>query len=259
MKRCSYGSPVFGGILALESYLHRWLSIYQKHVDAFISPSIFLKDKLIEFGMDSEKIFVLPNFVRITDSGGKFNSFEPSVDGIYFGSLIPEKGVEVFIRSLVGLKNGTFRIVGEGYMRNVLETIVRDEIPAGGPSIKFVGHLDAEELRKEISISLMVIIPSIWYENAPMAVLEAFSQGKPVLGSRLGGIIELIKEGETGYLFQPGNPNDLREKMGFLLKDRAKAFEMGQKARMWVRMERAPERYYERLLEIYQKIGVKNV
>jgi len=257
MKRCSYGSAVFGGILALESYLHRWLSIYQKHVDAFISPSMFLKDKLIEFGMDSEKIFVLPNFVRITDRDRKCNSLGPSVDGIYFGSLIPEKGVEVFIRSLVGLKNGTFRIVGEGYMRNVLETIVRDEIPAGGPSIKFAGHLDAEELRKEISISLMVIIPSIWYENAPMAVLEAFSQGKPVLGSRLGGIIELIKDGETGYLFQPGNPDDLREKMVLLLKDRSKTFEMGQKARMWVEKERAPERYYERLLEIYQKIGAK--
>jgi glycosyltransferase involved in cell wall biosynthesis len=83
------------------------------------------------------------------------------------------------------------------------------------------------------------------------------SQGKPVLGSRLGGITELIKDGETGYLFQPGNPDDLREKMVLLLKDRSKTFEMGQKARMWVEKERAPERYYERLLAIYQKIGAK--
>lgn len=259
LKRCSYGSSVFGAALALESYLHRWLNIYQKHVDAFISPSNFLRDKLIEFGMDSEKISVLPNFVRIKDPDSTFNSSEQSVDGIYFGSLIPGKGVEVFIRSLVGIKNGTFRIVGEGNMRNVLEKIVRDEIPAGGPLIEFTGHLSAVELRKEISISLVVIIPSIWYENAPMAVLEAFSQGKPVLGSRLGGITELIKNGENGYLFQPGNADDLREKMLLLLEDRSKTFEMGQKARIWVKKERAPERYYERLLEIYQKIGVKNV
>jgi glycosyltransferase involved in cell wall biosynthesis len=259
LKRCSYSSATFGLVLALESYLHHWLNIYQKHVDAFISPSNFLKNKLIEFGVDSEKIFVLPNFVRIKDPDASFNSSEPSVDGIYFGSLIPEKGVEVFIRSVVGLKNGVFRIVGGGYLRNILGKMVNDEITKGGPSIEFVGHLGGERLRKEISNSLMVIVPSILYENAPMAVLEAFSQGKPVLGSRLGGISELIKDGENGYLFQPGNPDDLLEKMSFLLKDRSKAFEMGQKARMWVKKERAPEGYYERLLSIYQKVGVKNL
>jgi glycosyltransferase involved in cell wall biosynthesis len=257
LRRCSYRSVTFGLVLALESYLHR--NIYQRHVDAFITPSNFLRDKLIEFGIDSKKLFVLPNFVGIRNAETSFKSAEPIIDGLYFGSLIPEKGVEVFIRSLAGLKNGIFRIVGEGYMRNILEKIARDEIPVGGPSLEFTGHLGPEELKKEISISLMVIIPSIWYENAPMAVLEAFSQGKPVLGSRLGGITELIRDGETGYLFQPGNPDDLREKMRFLLRDRPKAFEMGQKGRMWVKSERNPETYYEHLLTIYQKVGVEKV
>lgn len=252
VKRCSHGSALFGTALALEAYFHHWLRIYPKYVDAFISPSIFLKNKLVEHGMDSNKIYILPNFVTSSDSE---MNLEPEVDGIYFGSLIPEKGVEVLIRSLIGLKEGKFRIVGDGPLKDNLKKIVKLEAKDYKITIEFTGHLKPDAVKKEVSKSLFVIVPSIWYENYPMSILEAFSNGKPVVGARIGGIPELIKDGEFGLLFQPGDAKDLREKIAILMGDRAKAIEMGQKAKKWVNTTRDPDHYYECLLGLYRKVG----
>lgn len=254
LKRCSYGSAVLGAGLALEAYVHHWLNIYQKYVDVFISPSYFLKNKLVEHGMSPKKIFVLPNFMRISNKNSP--PLTPVVDALYFGSLIPEKGVDVFIRSLRKLKGGRFQILGAGYMRDALERIAKDEVPQGGPTIEFVEHLDDIQLKKQISMSLMVIVPSKCYENAPMAILEAFSLGKPVVCSRIGGIPELISEGNTGVLFEPGNSESLYEKILELLSGRDKTLQMGRNAKQWVMKNRHPDLYFDQLMSLYNGAGV---
>lgn len=255
LRRCSHGSAVFSGVLALESYLHRRLNMYEKYIDAFIAPSKFMMDKLVEHGMDGRKIALLPNFIN---AGNSAAYLEPTIHGIYFGSLTAEKGVEVLIRSLTGLRGGRFKIIGDGYMKNILEKKVRKEVSSDGPSIEFTGHLAFEDLKREISRSVMVIAPSVWYENSPMTILEAFSQGKPVIGSRIGGIPELIKEGETGLLFEAGDSFGLREKILEMLANMDRAILMGKKARKWVKETRNPEDYFQGLMTIYDKIGVKS-
>ena len=254
LKRCTHGSAVFGAALALEAYIHRWINIYDKYIDAFICPSFFLKDKLVGQGIDPRKVFVLPNFVSLPNSDNYLN---PNIDGLYLGSLIPEKGVEVLIRSLSGLEGGRFKVIGDGYMKSFLKKIVREKVPSGGPSIEFTGHLNSQTLRKEISMTLMVIVPSVWYENSPMAILEAFAQGKPVIASRIGGIPEMVIEGETGLLFEPGNSFSLREKMSAMLSNRDRTIQMGKNAREWVRENRSPENYFRQLMSIYSKVGAR--
>lgn len=254
IKKCSHGSALFGAALALECYLHRYLGLYNKYIDAFIAPSNFMKEKLVEHGMDARKVFILPNFINIGNSG---NYLEPTIDGIFVGSLNREKGVEVLFRSLSRLRGGRFKIIGDGYMRNILERRMKDEIAPDGPSIEFTGHLNTESLKREISQSMMVIVPSLWYENSPMTILEAFAQGKPVIGSRIGGIPELVKEGETGLLFEAGNSLSLAEKIFEMLSNVDRTNEMGRNARRWVKENRNPENYYQRLMCIYDKIGVK--
>ncbi|MCF6153377.1 MAG: glycosyltransferase [Candidatus Kuenenia stuttgartiensis] len=114
-----------------------------------------------------------------------------------------------------------------------------------------LGYQKGDELYREIKKSKAVVLPSEWYENNPISVLEAFALGKPVIGARIGGIPELIKEKETGLLFEPGNSIDLREKIELLLSDDALCNKMGNSAKKLVEEEFNPEKHYQSLLKIY--------
>ena len=99
---------------------------------------------------------------------------------------------------------------------------------------------------------MFAILPSEWYENNPMSVLEAFALGKPVIGSRIGGIPELVKDNKTGLTFEPGNAEDLYSKMEYLINNKDKMVEMGRNARRYVEEEFNPEKYYQALIKVYQ-------
>jgi len=115
-----------------------------------------------------------------------------------------------------------------------------------------------EELFREIKKSIAVIIPSEWYENNPMAVIEAFALGKPVIGSRIAGIPELVKDDYTGLTFQTKNAFDLYLKMKFVLENPDKTKLMGQNARYFVLQELNSEKYYEKLIRIYEQVMQKH-
>ncbi len=109
-----------------------------------------------------------------------------------------------------------------------------------------------KELKEEIGKSAIVILPSEWYENYPNSVLEAFALGKPLIGSRIGGTPELVKENQTGLTFQPKNLYDLREKILYMLKNPDEIIRMGENGRKFVKEESEPQKYYEKLIKIYQ-------
>jgi glycosyltransferase involved in cell wall biosynthesis len=108
------------------------------------------------------------------------------------------------------------------------------------------------ELLEQIRDSAAVVLPSECYENNPRSVLEAFASGKPVIGSRIGGIPELVKDRETGLLFSPGDPRDLREKILGLLKRPDMVAEMGKNARRLIEEKLNPDEYYRGLTGIYE-------
>lgn len=228
----------------VEMYLHhRILHLYDK-IDLFISPSKFMKDLVREMGLKGQ-VRHLPNFIQIDKIRSSYSWEEESI--VYFGRLSNEKGLGTLIDAVKGL-NVEVKIMGEGPLRDLLISKVKNE---GIQNIHFLGYKIGEELNQEIRKSMFAILPSEWYENYPRSAMEAFALGKPVIGSRIGGIPELVRDGETGFVFEPGNVVDLREKILSLLENKNKIIEMGKRARVFVEEELNPDKYYHELMKIY--------
>lgn len=247
LRKCTKSSIIKSLVNTLEMYLHhRIIKIYNL-IDVFISPSRFLMKKVEEMGF-SGKIIYLPNFVNVENIQPSYNYEEESI--IYFGRISHEKGIETLIKAVKGLPIH-LKIIGEGPLKEYLISMVKNEQVN---NVDFLGYKKGEELEKEIKKSMFLVLPSECYENNPRTVIEAFALGKPVIGARIGGIPELVFDGETGYTFETGNAEDLREKILLLLKDSDKIIQMGKKARKFVEKNFNPEKHYKELMNIYLKV-----
>lgn len=253
-RRCIKGSFTKSILAALEMYFHHKLLDIYNNVDIFITPSLFLKDKLIEMGFKKD-ILYLPNFVN------RFNNVKDEIDNtedslVYFGRLSQEKGVAILLEAAKILQHRNylktrFKVIGDGPLKGMLEKKVETEMI---DNVQFFGYMQGEALYHEIKKSTVVVLPSEWYENNPLSVLEAFALGKPVLGARIGGIPELVKDNITGLTFESGNVDDLIEKITTLLTDSETLKSMGKNARLFVEQDFNADKYYQRLMEIYQSV-----
>jgi len=246
IKRCNRRSLLRSAVNVLEMYLHhRILHIYDL-VDVFISPSLFLKEKVQEMGFEGE-IHYLPNFIEPGKFLPCYDYGEKSL--VYFGRLSPEKGLFTLLEAVGGL-DMKLKIIGDGPLRKDLEMLVSQK---GLDNVSFLGYKGGEELKGEIQKAVAVVLPSRWYENSPRSIIEAFALGKPVIGSRIGGIPELVRDGETGLTFEPGNAQDLRAKIKEILTNPDRVVEMGKKARGFVEEELNAQKHYKALMEIYNR------
>jgi len=248
LTRCHKDSYLASAVYAAESYLCRFFLKYDS-VKLFIAPSQFLLNKHREFGYDAAKFVHIPNptgleSVRPSGHAGKYL--------LFFGRLSREKGVRTLIAAFRKTRTDMLLyIAGDGSDRAAVEKVAaqqRDE------RIRFMGFLTAEPLGKAIDSARAVILPSECYENAPMAILEAFSRGKPVIGANIGGIPEMIDDGVNGSLFEPGNAEDLQKKLElFLALPGERIREMGMAARLKVENEFSAAIHYKRLMQAYGK------
>jgi glycosyltransferase involved in cell wall biosynthesis len=244
--RCRDGSWAASFVSTFEMYLHHRLLHLYDLVDVFISPSRFLQGKLGEMGFRRE-VDYLPNFLDL--AAFALPDTPPEDVIVSFGRLSPEKGLETFIDALRGLPIRG-RIIGDGPLGARLREKARDR---GVENLSFAPHLPSERLREEVRKSLFAVVPSVYYDNSPMAILESFALGKPVVGARIGGIPEFVRDGETGLTFEPGNAADLRAKILQLLQDRPQIAAMGGRARRFVERSFSPDAHYEGLLRLYDK------
>ncbi len=232
-----------------ELYLHRILGIYNKNIDIIIAPSDFFRRKLVDHGISPSKIVTIPNFI---DTSLYEPCFEDRGYFLYFGRLESSKGIGTVVAAANNFKGrADLLIAGTGPMEKDLK---RAALAAGADNVKFLGQMTDAELARIVSGAVACIVPSVLYENCPYSVLESFALGKPVIASRIGGIPELVEEGRTGLLFEPGDETDLAQKMEMLLKDRGRAVEMGREARKKVEREYGPELHYERISAVYEKL-----
>lgn len=243
-NKCTMGSYPRSMLNAVEMYLHHKMMNIYDIIDIYIASSNFLKEKVIEMGLRG-KVVKLFNFVESAVYWPAFDWQEESV--IYVGRISREKGVKTMIDafSTIPLK---LKIVGDGTERAALEKYVAD---AGYGNIAFLGYRKGKELEGEIRKSMFAVAPSEWYENNPRAVIEAFAFGKPVVGSRIGGIPEMVIDGKTGLLFTPGDSGDLRSKVMSLIGNHDSIKRMGQQARSFLEEELDSEKHYNSLMQIY--------
>jgi len=254
-KKCIKNSRIqsWGGYLEAR-FQNDFLKIADK-IDVFLSPSLFMKRKAIEWGIDKEKIIHLPNFIE-KDFGKGITALDKKLPYfLYFGRLSHEKGVELLIKSFSEIKeqlpDWQLKIVGNGPERNKLENFAKGE-----KQIEFLGEKrgNSKELKQIIANANLIVIPSLWPENFPYSVLESFALSKPVIAAKNGGLTELIKDRQTGLLFKPGNKDDLKEKLIWSNDYKKELIQMGKMAKKEVLDKCNSEEHYSKLIKIYERI-----
>ena len=222
-----------------------------REVDLFVSPSQFLLDHHVASGLDARQTAVVRNGIPLPrDVVRKPPSPRPRF--VFLTRLTVEKGVRVVLRAVASLpKTLDFELVVAG--RGALEDEVRNAA-AEDPRIRFLGYVTGEVKEALLLDSHYLLLPSLWYENAPVAVIEAAAYGLGVIGSRIGGVPELVRDGRTGLLFEPGDAAALAGIIGGLVRGEQRLVDLHAESRALVdahSVERMVDAYlghYHRLL-----------
>jgi glycosyltransferase involved in cell wall biosynthesis len=212
-KKCFKDSRTKSFLAALEMFIHHSvLKIYKRNITEFITPSAFMRTKLVEWGwrLDKIKVIINPFDAELNLApDGKVPSLENYL--LYFGRLSEEKGLKILIEA-AAITGAKLKFVGDGPQKIELDTLAK-KINA---NLEFLGFKSGEELKNIILKAKAVVIPSIWLENMPLSLLEALNLGKVVVASKIGGIPEIIKDGDNGLLFIPGDIKDLARRINDL-------------------------------------------
>jgi glycosyltransferase involved in cell wall biosynthesis len=207
------------------------------YISKYICPSNFIKNMLIKGGYPEEKCAFLQNFVFEKKYSPKSSEKEDYI--LYYGRLSEEKGIKLLLESLP--ENVNLVVAGSGPMVTELK---------GRTNVKYVGFKTGEELNELIHNAKATVYPSIWYENCPLSIMESISLGTPVIGSNLGGIPELIKDSNNGFLFKPNDRDDLRRKIQIIL-DGANYLKMS--INCYLTCFETAESYVNHILKIYKE------
>jgi len=240
---------------------HKFLKIYEKDINYLITPSKFAAELLEKSGWPEKKITTIYNnapALRLESSmtGQKKSKDKLSGDYLlYFGRIAPEKGIEDLMKA-VKSHDWKLKIAGEGPEENNLHQSFATEIKLG--KIIFLGQLSGQYLSNQIDDATAIIIPSRWPENMPLSLLESLAREKIVIASRVGGLPEIIKDGENGFLFTPGNIKELENKIDRLLK-------LGETEKKKIKLKAKasanclnPNDHLRKIIKIYQTLAKKS-
>ncbi|QLG88212.1 glycosyltransferase family 4 protein [Chitinibacter bivalviorum] len=249
-NKCLRGSTAASAIVTIETGLHNFLNTYKKHIDKVVVPSRFFMDKFVEWGWPADKFVYIPNYVDASQ-------FDPDFYAgsylLYFGRLAPEKGVATLMKAAKSA-NIPLKIVGTGPIEAELK-ILAAELNA---DIEFLGYRSGKELHDLIRGSRAVSLPSEWYENAPMSVLESFALGKPVIGARIGGIPEMVIDHETGWTFTSADSHELALLLSQIWAQSDESVSsLGRSARELVVRNFSRDAYVSAMQKLYAELGVK--
>lgn len=233
--KCMKNSRAKSFLAMLDAYYWKYSRAYS-YIDTIICPSRFLKGKLDLQPRFAGKTVAIHNFIApeqsIAEKKGDYV--------LEFGHLSADKGTLTLLEVAKRMPNVRFLFAGYGAAEAEIAKV---------PNAEYVGFKTGDELKELIAKALCSVYPSKWYENCPFSVIESQMYGTPVIGSRMGGIPELIREGETGLLFEAGNADDLEEKLRCLLETPG-ALETYLENCNRVDFE-TPETYYQKIRKIY--------
>ncbi|KGM54329.1 hypothetical protein N800_04490 [Lysobacter daejeonensis GH1-9] len=232
------GSWLGTAALATMISVHRRIGTWSRRVTRFIALTGFAASKFAAAGIPGERISVKSNFVDVPLQSDRDRS-----GFLFAGRLSPEKGVEVLVDAVKLLDGALVKIAGGGPLEGRL---------SGAPGLIPLGVLGADAMYREMASSQALILPSVWYEGFPMVLVEAYACGLPVIASRLGAMAELVDDGVTGLLFDPGSADDLARKMRWAMEHPEAMARMGRAARARYEAEYTQEINYSQLVAIYR-------
>jgi glycosyltransferase involved in cell wall biosynthesis len=228
---------------ALRGTMTRKLRSFHKNVTMFIALTKFAKVRLVASGIEAEHIAILPNMVILEDlpvdhSNCRYVAFA--------GRLSAEKGLKTLIKAAAELPEVPFRFVGDG-------PIARSLVQRSSPNVAFLGHVDAQEMMRFYQNARFLVMPSECFEMFPLVIGEAMGHCLPVIASRIGGLPEIVEDGVTGLLFEPGNVEDLVSKIKLLWENPSLCRQMGIAGREKAIREYNENVYYRRLMDVYER------
>ena len=197
---CIHGSKAKSLIGAIEAKLYSVLKTYKK-VDLYICPSRFLEEKLLAASdLYAGKTFTLHNFIEKKPLPPLTPPEKPYV--AFASRLSKEKGVTLLYEAAKLLPNYSFLVAGSGPDGDCLKDV---------PNITMLGFLTGDQLTEMMANARVMLLPSVWYENCPLSILETHSFGVPVITMNSGGMAELVEDGKTGALINEPTPEAVAE------------------------------------------------
>lgn len=252
INRCAKDLVLQSLLMSAEMYLRNAFFNPIKNIDGFVFVSKFAYDKHRQYMPAFADVKAMVAYNTIPTLQQQFVSNKRGKYFLFFGRLSFEKGVNTLIDAFLGKSEAQLKIVGTGPEEETLKAKVAK---AGAHNIEFVGYQSGDTLKASIRDAAFVVVPSEWYENNPMTIVEAYSAGVPVIGARIGGIPEIIDEGRTGFMFESGNPYDLGgciDRATALSDDEYDA--MSDNAKAFADANFNEERNYERIMAFYKNI-----
>ena len=232
--------------IALNVALHRAAGTWVHHVDAFIALTDFQRRCMVDAGLPAKRVLVKPNFYPGNPGVVPWMERKPYV--VFAGRLTPEKGVVNLLRAwqLWGNDAPELRLVGGGELRGELERM------AVGLPVRFLGQQSAEEAQRQIAGASLLVLPSECFEGFPMVVREAFAFGTPSAVSNLGPLPSIVKQGESGVVFEAANPLSLLEEIRSLWQKKALLEQLGRGAREAFEALYTEDANYNTMMMIYE-------
>lgn len=238
--------------LALNVALHRRIGTWTNQVDAFITLSDFQRQRMVEAGLPSERVFVKPNFYPGNPAVVPWAQRKPYV--VFAGRLTAEKGVTTLMRAwqLWGADAPELRVLGDGELRDELAQM------AAGLPVRFMGQVSAVEAQQQIAEASLLVLPSECFEGFPMVVREAFAFATPAAVSDLGPLPSIVRHGESGVVFEAGKPAALLKEIRHAWTTPNLLAALGNGARTAFEAHYTEASNYKIMMMIYQQAIVNN-
>lgn len=226
---------------ALRSAVARQLRLFTDNVTIVVALNEFARERLVRAGFPPDRVVVLPNMVEIPETAADPLRGEYAV---FSGRMCPEKGVSTLLEAAGMVPEVPVRLLGDG-------PTLEEHRAAAPDNAVFVGRLPSDKVADAYRKARFLVVPSRWFEGCPLVILEAMSHGLPVVASRIGGLPELVDDGVTGLLFEPGNAQELSVKMSALWSDPDQCRQMGEQGRRKALRDYSEHVYWTRLEEVY--------
>ncbi len=242
-NRCMKGSFAASALAWIEA-LNWNRNVLDRYTDAFICPSQFMATKMKKDGFAASKLHVVCNHID-SEKQKLFDSLNVEREDYYVfvGRLSQEKGVETLLNVASKLPF-SLKLAGDGPLRKKLE-----EQYASCKNIEFLGHQNAQQVAALLSRAQFSVVPSEWYENNPLSVIESLCAGTPVVGARIGGIPELLND-DNGITFASGN----REELATAINQAYSADWHHSSIKETANARFSSEQHLQQILEIYSKL-----
>jgi glycosyltransferase involved in cell wall biosynthesis len=247
--KCYHNSVLESAIVGAMGAFHKLTGTWQKKVDRYITPAIFMKTKLINSSLKlrGDQISIKRNFIN---DPGFTTGVERKNFFLFVGRLAIEKGIETIVEAISVLSAEQLIVVGDGPEK---EKLLRRYSQSA--NINFIGKKQKPEVLSLMKECKALLFPSIWFEGLPLTIVEAFATGTPVLASRLGAMEEMVQPGVNGLLFDPGDARSITDSLNdFNNRIVSDDYTMYEGARNSYLNNYHPDKCYQQIIQIYQDV-----